>query len=56
MNNKLCMACIGAFALVMFACSSENGSITEPFDDPGAGTAKELSQPSMAESGSPRMR
>lgn len=47
MNKKLCMACIGAFALVMFACSSENGSITEPFDDPGAGTAKDNSSSSL---------
>ena len=46
MNNKLCMA-LGAFALVMFACSSENGSITEPFDDPGAGTAKHNSSSSL---------
>ena len=47
MNKKLCMACIGAFTLVMFACSSENGSITEPFDDPGAGTAKHNSSSSL---------
>ena len=46
MNNKLCMA-LGAFALVMLACSSENGSITEPFDDPGAGTAKDNSSSSL---------
>ena len=46
MNNKLCMA-LGAFALVMLACSSENGSITEPFDDPGAGTAKHNSSSSL---------
>ena len=47
MNNKLCMACIGAFTLVMFVCSSENGSIMEPFDDPGAGTAKNNSSSSL---------
>ena len=46
MNNKLCMA-LGAFALVMLACSSENGSITEPYDDPGAGTAKHNSSSSL---------
>ena len=46
MNNKLCMA-LGAFTLVMLACSSENGSITEPYDDPGAGTAKHNSSSSL---------
>ena len=46
MNKKLCMA-LGAFALVMLACSSENGSITEPYDDPGAGTAKNNSSSSL---------
>ena len=46
MNKKLCMA-LGAFTLVMLACSSENGSITEPYDDTGAGTAKNNSSSSL---------